>query len=246
MDLPGVDVDAINLEVRGRSLVITGERPVRETEGRDLPAGRAALRPLPPGDRAAGRRRRRRGPGRLRGRDPPHRAAGPACRTQRARCRSRESTRKDERPRQRLGRRPDGRGRGARDRGGGAPGARRRAGGRAAAPRGPAGPAAARDRHLPRHADPAGGRPGALDEARRRRPVGQPDARDGRVEGAGQRAARARGALRRRRRRHGGPDDEGARRHAADPGPGRRAGDALGLRRRAALPDRERVAPSPT
>ena len=40
----GVDVEAINLEVRGRSLVITGERPVRETEGRtyqqvELPSG---------------------------------------------------------------------------------------------------------------------------------------------------------------------------------------------------------------
>ena len=33
-ELPGVDVDAVNLEVRGRSLVISGERPVRETEGR--------------------------------------------------------------------------------------------------------------------------------------------------------------------------------------------------------------------
>lgn len=44
VDLPGVDVEAINLEVRGRSLVITGERPVRETEGRtyqqvELPSG---------------------------------------------------------------------------------------------------------------------------------------------------------------------------------------------------------------
>lgn len=44
VDLPGVDVDAINLEVRGRSLVITGARPVRETEGRtyqqvELPSG---------------------------------------------------------------------------------------------------------------------------------------------------------------------------------------------------------------
>lgn len=43
-DLPGVDVDAINLEVRGRTLIITGERPVRETEGRtyqqiELPSG---------------------------------------------------------------------------------------------------------------------------------------------------------------------------------------------------------------
>jgi HSP20 family protein len=44
VDLPGVDIDAVNLEVRGRALVITGERPVRETEGRtyqqvELPSG---------------------------------------------------------------------------------------------------------------------------------------------------------------------------------------------------------------
>lgn len=44
VELPGVDVDAVNLEVRGRALIITGERPVRETEGRtyqqvELPSG---------------------------------------------------------------------------------------------------------------------------------------------------------------------------------------------------------------
>ena len=44
VDLPGVDVDAVNLEVRGRALIISGERPVRETEGRtyqqvELPSG---------------------------------------------------------------------------------------------------------------------------------------------------------------------------------------------------------------
>ena len=44
VELPGVDVDAVNLEIRGRALVITGERPVRETEGRtyqqvELPSG---------------------------------------------------------------------------------------------------------------------------------------------------------------------------------------------------------------
>jgi HSP20 family protein len=44
VDLPGVDVDAVNLEVRGRALIITGERPVRDTEGRtyqqvELPSG---------------------------------------------------------------------------------------------------------------------------------------------------------------------------------------------------------------
>ena len=80
VDLPGVDVEAINLEVRGRSLVITGERPVRETEGRtyqqvELPSG-----PVPPRRRAPDRRPRRRGPGLLRGRHPARRAAGAAAR----------------------------------------------------------------------------------------------------------------------------------------------------------------------
>jgi HSP20 family protein len=44
VELPGIDLDAINLEVRGRTLVVSGERPVRETEGRtyqqvELPSG---------------------------------------------------------------------------------------------------------------------------------------------------------------------------------------------------------------
>lgn len=43
-ELPGIDIDAVNLEVRGRALAISGERPVRETEGRtyqqvELPSG---------------------------------------------------------------------------------------------------------------------------------------------------------------------------------------------------------------
>jgi HSP20 family protein len=43
-ELPGVDVDAVHLEVHGRALVIVGEKPVRETEGRtyqqvELPSG---------------------------------------------------------------------------------------------------------------------------------------------------------------------------------------------------------------
>jgi HSP20 family protein len=44
VELPGIDVDAVHLEVQGRTLVISGERPVRETEGRtyqqvELPSG---------------------------------------------------------------------------------------------------------------------------------------------------------------------------------------------------------------
>src|SRR6267378_2244178 len=44
VELPGIELDAVNLEVRGRTLIISGERPVRETEGRtyqqvELPSG---------------------------------------------------------------------------------------------------------------------------------------------------------------------------------------------------------------
>jgi HSP20 family protein len=44
VELPGIELEAVNLEVRGRTLVISGERPVRETEGRiyqqvELPSG---------------------------------------------------------------------------------------------------------------------------------------------------------------------------------------------------------------
>jgi HSP20 family protein len=44
VELPGIELDAVNLEVQGRALVISGERPVRETEGRtyqqvELPSG---------------------------------------------------------------------------------------------------------------------------------------------------------------------------------------------------------------
>jgi HSP20 family protein len=44
VELPGIELEAVNLEVRGRTLVISGERPVRDTEGRtyqqvELPSG---------------------------------------------------------------------------------------------------------------------------------------------------------------------------------------------------------------
>jgi HSP20 family protein len=44
VELPGIALDAVNLEVQGRALVISGERPVRDTEGRtyqqvELPSG---------------------------------------------------------------------------------------------------------------------------------------------------------------------------------------------------------------
>jgi HSP20 family protein len=44
-ELPGIDPGAVNLEIAGRTLVISGERPVRDVEGRtyqqvELPSGR--------------------------------------------------------------------------------------------------------------------------------------------------------------------------------------------------------------
>jgi HSP20 family protein len=44
VELPGIELEAVNLEVRGRTLAISGERPVRDTEGRtyqqvELPSG---------------------------------------------------------------------------------------------------------------------------------------------------------------------------------------------------------------
>lgn len=43
-ELPGIDVEAVCLEVRGRTLLITGERPVNDVEGRtyqqvEVPSG---------------------------------------------------------------------------------------------------------------------------------------------------------------------------------------------------------------
>ena len=189
VDLPGVDVEAINLEVRGRSLVITGERPVRETEGRtyqqvELPSG-----PVPPRRRAPDRRPRRRGPGLLRGRHPARRAPGAPARGGPPgpdREGDRGAVTELETPEIEVVELPE---------------FEDVVTGRAAAAGRAADPPAARDGHLPRHADPAGGRPGALDQAGERRPLGQPDARDGRLEGPRERHARADRSLRGRRRR---------------------------------------------
>lgn len=45
VELPGIDLEAVNLEISGRALAISGERPVRDVEGRtyqqvELPSGR--------------------------------------------------------------------------------------------------------------------------------------------------------------------------------------------------------------
>jgi len=44
VEIPGIELEAVNLEVRGRALIVSGERPVRDTEGRtyqqvELPSG---------------------------------------------------------------------------------------------------------------------------------------------------------------------------------------------------------------
>ena len=74
-----------------------------------------------------------------------------------------------------------------------------------AAARRAAGAAAARDGHLPRDADPARRRPGALDQAGRRRARRQPHAGDGRRARPRGRGAGPGRALRRRRRRRSSP-----------------------------------------
>ena len=76
-DLAGVGADAVNIEVSGRMLVISGKRPVRRTEGRayqqvEIPTG-SFRRAVELGVDIDGRRR----PRDLRGRA----AAGSSCRS---------------------------------------------------------------------------------------------------------------------------------------------------------------------
>ena len=99
-------------------------------------------------------------------------------------------------------------------------------------------PAAARHGRLPRHAHSAGGRPGALGQARQRHPLRRAPARPRRLARRRARRARARRPLRRRRHRLRRPDAEGAGRLDPDPRPGRRAGPDRRLRDRGALPRR--------
>ncbi|CAA9486231.1 MAG: ATP-dependent protease La Type I, partial [uncultured Solirubrobacteraceae bacterium] len=116
----------------------------------------------------------------------------------------------------------------------------RRAGVRRGAAGDAAGPPAARHRHVPGHADPAGGRPGALDPAHQRRALGRPDARDGHLARPRRRVPGARQAPHGRRRRRGRADAQGSRRNPADPRPGRPARRARRLRDRGPLPRRPR------
>ena len=220
---PGSSSSEVSIEVSGRHLVIGGERPVQETEGRvyqqveipsgpfrrvvelhvdvDAERGQGHLRGRGPADRAAAARPRRdHPPGADRARVM---EGGPVLEVVESPLDAEDAIR-----------------------------ANAAAAGRAA------GAAAARHGHLPGHADPAGGRPGALDPAGQRRPLRQPDAGHGRLARPRERGARARRPLRRRRRRRRRPHAQGPRRHAPHPRPGHPAGPARRLRRRGALPGR--------
>ena len=223
-ELAGVDIDTVALEVAGRELVITGERPVRRDRGARLPAARDRGGPLPARGRAGRRRGRRARPGQLRGRDPAGRAAarrpGDPPRADRAQSASRLMD----------GRRhPGRRGRGRR---------RARSASAAPAPLPAALPVLPLKDigRLPGHADAARRRPGPLDAAGRRRALRRAHAGHGRLAGPRARRARARRPLRRRGGRGRRPDAQGPRRDDADPRPGDGAGADRRLRHREAVP----------
>ena len=214
----------------GRELVISGERPVQETEGRvyqqvEIEAG-PFRRVVELGADVVAEE----APGHLRGRHPAGRAAA-ALAAGRARRVPIEPQAVElmaepggrRRPRSRSSRRPTSRRRSASARASRCP---------AALPVLPLKDMVA----YPGHADPARGRPGALDAARQRRALRRADAGHGRLARPRARRARARPALRRRRRRHRRPDAQGPRRDDAHPRPGDRAGADRRLRRRGALP----------
>ena len=93
---------------------------------------------------------------------------------------------------------------------------------------GAAGAAAPRHGHLPGDADAARRRPGALDQADRRRPLRRPGARHGRLQGPRARRARARRHRAGRRRRRRRADAQGPGRDDPDPRPGHRSGSGSG------------------
>ena len=220
-DLAGVDPNEVSLEVRGRALIISGERRPRDTEGRVYQQIEIEPRPVRARDPAGRRRGGRRGAGDLRGRNP----AGGAAAGRSAR----ERTAGPDRVRRGTSRK-----RRSRDRG--HPGARRRGRRRRRRADDPArraaGPPAEGDRRLPEHDDAAGRRPGALGAARERRALPRPHARDGGQQGLRDRAARPRRRLPRRRRGRDRAHAEDARRHAADPRPEWRARPHRRLHRR--------------
>ena len=180
VELPGVDLDAVSLEIGGRELVITGERPVQETEGRVYQQVEIAAGPFRRVVELSADVDAERGQGDLRGRRPAGRAAAPLQRPGRAQVPiERDGVDGGSAP----GRERDGRGRaadrGRRDR----PTSRTAIRERQGQPLPDALPVLPLREMVtyPRHADAAGGRPGALDQARQRRPLGRPDAGDGRL-----------------------------------------------------------------
>ena len=150
-ELAGIDPDEIGLEIEGRELVIAGHRrpptprAASTSSSRSTSARSGATIQLG-ADVVADA-----GQGHLRRRDPARRAA--------ARARREPRTRADRRARRSRTRASDRRSTDAGEGQDVAIGAAR------ALPGDAAGAAAARDRPVPRHADAAGGRPGALDRS---------------------------------------------------------------------------------
>ena len=163
----------------GASCVIRGERPVQETEGRvyqqvEIEAGPFRRVVELNADVVAEEARATYEDGVLRVELPLRRAAGQPARPDRDRGvaldgarRTPDGVTEDDGPTIEVVEDAGRRGGDPRARG---PAASRRA----------AGAAAEGDGHLPGHADPAGGRAGALDQARQRRPLGRADAGAGR------------------------------------------------------------------
>ena len=176
---PGSSSSEVGIEVSGRQLAIVGERPVQETEGRvyqqvEIPSG-----PVPARSSSCRSTSTPSGP------RPPTRTAccGSSCRCATpprppGGCRYGRAELMEGSPVLEVVESPlDAEDAIRAD---------------AAAARRAAGPAAARDGHLPRDADPAGGRPGALDQAGQRRARRQPDAGHGRLARPRERGARPR------------------------------------------------------
>ena len=211
-DLAGIDPAELELEIRGRELILGGQRArAGGRPGAPLPAARDRARAVPPRRGARRRRRRRRRAGRLRGRHargraPDRRARRPAHGADRAGA-----------PRVTID--IETLGDGARTVEMGAPSLPDLL---------PVLPlrdtvtfpdtltplAVGQERSIQLVNDVLGARP---------------PARDGRQQGPGGGGARAGPALPRRRRRHRRAHAQGARRHAADPRPGRPAGEHRGV-----------------
>ena len=94
-ELAGVDPAELEIEIEGRTLMLSGTRRPSGSRERRLPAGRDRARPVPPRRRARRRGTRPGGQGALRGRHAADRAAArPASPVTRRRCRSRVGRRR--------------------------------------------------------------------------------------------------------------------------------------------------------